>query len=84
MDKTGGEVLLPPGGVLQFLNIFLDGAGHAVEICGQLANLVAAGHVGAGGVVALGQLVGNPAQTADGHGKEVGEEEHHRASRAYH
>ena len=36
MDEAGGEVLLPPGGVLQLLDVFLDGPGHDVEAGGQL------------------------------------------------
>ena len=55
-----------------------------VEVARQLSNLVPAHDLGPGGVIALGQLVGGPPQTADGGGEPVGEDEHHRAADPYH
>ncbi len=84
VDKAGGEILLPPGGVLQLLHVFLNGVRHMVEVGGQLAELVPAGHRRPGGVVASGQLGGDPAQGADGPGEQVGEEKQHRAAHRRH
>ena len=84
VDKAAGEVLLPPGRVLQLLDVFGNGAGHAVEAGGQLADLVVPGHLGPGGVVPLGQLGGHPAQGADGGGQPVGEGENQRRADPHH
>ena len=84
MDEAAGEVLLAAGGGLQLLDVPGNGVGHAVEVSGQLADLIAAHDPGAGGIVPLGQLVGGPAQTADRGGQPIGEGEHHRAADPHH
>ena len=84
MDEAGGKVLLPPGRVLQLLDVLLHGVRHVVEALRQLADLVAARDFGPGGVVPLGQLGGHPPQGADGRGQPVGEGEHHQTAGPHH
>ena len=83
VDEAGGKILLPAGSVLQLLDSLFNGVRHVVEVRRQLADLVPAGHLRAGGVVPLGQLGRDLAQGADGHGEPVGEQEQHRAARRH-